>query len=107
MPLQLAWLFRVRGMAAQQRVPAYAREKLLAAVEQLKNLILAPEETRHVPRILAEAGVRLVFVEPMPGSKLDGACFWLATTSRSLAWRYGSIASTISGSFFAMRSNTY
>jgi HTH-type transcriptional regulator/antitoxin HigA len=77
-PLQLAWLFRVRGMAAQQRIPAYSRDKLLAAIEQLKNLILAPEETRQVPRILAEAGVRLVFVEPMPGSKLDGACFWLA-----------------------------
>lgn len=30
-----------------------------------------------MPRILAEAGVRLVFVEAMAGSKLDGACFWL------------------------------
>lgn len=77
-PLQLAWLFRVRGMAAQQKIPAYSQEKLLVAVEKLKALILAPEETRHVPRILAEAGVRLVFVEPMPGSKLDGACFWLS-----------------------------
>lgn len=77
-PLQLAWLFRVRAMAGQQTVPAYSREKLLAAVEKLKTLVLAPEETRHVPRILAEAGVRLVFVEPMAGSKLDGACFWLA-----------------------------
>lgn len=77
MPLQLAWLFRVRSMAAQQRVPAYSRERLLAAVGKLKALVLAPEETRHVPRILAEAGVRLVFVEPMPGSKIDGACFWL------------------------------
>lgn len=77
-PLQLAWLFRVRAMAGQQTVPAYSREKLLAAVEKLKTLVLAPEETRHVPRILAEAGVRLVLVEPMAGSKLDGACFWLA-----------------------------
>src|SRR5205807_534696 len=64
-PLQLAWLFRVRAMAAQQIVPAYSREKLLAAVDKLRALLLAPEETRHVPRILAEAGVRLVFVEPV------------------------------------------
>jgi HTH-type transcriptional regulator/antitoxin HigA len=77
-PLQLAWLFRVRAMAAQQIVPAYSRENLLSAVERLRALILAPEETRQVPRILAEAGVRLVFVEPVSGSKLDGACFWLA-----------------------------
>jgi HTH-type transcriptional regulator/antitoxin HigA len=27
---------------------------------------------------MAEAGVRLVFVEPISGSMLDGACFWLA-----------------------------
>lgn len=77
-PLQLAWLFRVRGIAAQQVVVAYSREKLVAAVVRLKTLTQAPEEARHVPRILAEAGVRLVFVESMVGSKLDGACFWLA-----------------------------
>lgn len=76
-PLQLAWLFRVRALAAQQIVAPYARERLLAAVEKLKALTLAPEEARHVPRLLAEAGVRLVFVEPLSGTKLDGACFWL------------------------------
>ncbi|MEO8838836.1 MAG: HigA family addiction module antitoxin [Herbaspirillum sp.] len=75
--LQLAWLFRVRGMAVQQVIPLYSRGKLLAAVEDLKVLLLASEETIHVPRILAEAGVRLVFVEPVAGSRLDGACFWL------------------------------
>ena len=80
-PLQLAWLFRVRAMAAQQKVPPYSMEKLQAAVEKLKALILEPEETRHVPRILAESGVRLVFVEPMAGLKLDGACFWLEGNS--------------------------
>lgn len=76
-PTQLAWLFRVRAMANQQALPAYSRSKLLAALERLKALVLSPEEVRHVPRILAEAGVRLVFVEPLAGSKMDGACFWL------------------------------
>ena len=76
-PMQMAWLFRVRTLAEKQVVPAYSREKLAAAVEKLKALLLAPEEARHAPRILAEAGVRLVFVEAMPGSKIDGATFWL------------------------------
>lgn len=76
-PLQLAWLFRVKTMAQQQQLAPFSQEKLLAAIEKLKVLVSAPEETRHVPRILAEAGVRLVFVEPMAGSKIDGACFWL------------------------------
>lgn len=76
-PLQLAWLFRVKSMANQQMVPAYSRATLLAAVDKLRALVLSPEEVRHVPRILAEAGVRFVLVEPMVGSKMDGACFWL------------------------------
>lgn len=76
-PLQLAWLFRVRAMASQQVVPAYSRAKLTEALEKLKALLLAPEEVRQVPRILAEAGVRLVFVEPLAGLKMDGACFWI------------------------------
>jgi len=76
-PLQTAWLFRVRALAEKQVVPTYSKEKLRAAIEHLKALLLAPEEVRHVPRILSEAGVRLVFVEAMPGSKIDGATFWL------------------------------
>lgn len=76
-PLQLAWLFRVRAMASQQVVPAYSKAKLATALKRLKALVLSPEEVRQVPRILAEAGVRLIFVEPLAGSKLDGACFWL------------------------------
>lgn len=77
-PLQQAWIFRVRAMASQQTVPAYSPKKLLAAIEKLKELLLAPEESRHVPRILAEAGVRLVLVEPIAGLKMDGVCFWLS-----------------------------
>lgn len=50
-PLQLAWLFRVKAMAEQQIVPGYSRERLLSAVEKLKTLLSAPEETRHVPKI--------------------------------------------------------
>ena len=30
-----------------------------------------------MPRILAEAGVRFVIVEGLPGGKIDGVCFWL------------------------------
>lgn len=76
-PLQLAWLFRVRSIASQQVVSTYSKNKLNAAVEKLRALLLAPEEARHAPRLLAEAGVRLVFVESLAGSKMDGACFWL------------------------------
>ena len=44
-------------------------------------MILAPEETRHIPRLMAECGVRFVIVEVLPQAKIDGACFWLDANS--------------------------
>ena len=32
---------------------------------------------RRVPRLLGQAGVRFVVAECLPGSKIDGVCFWL------------------------------
>lgn len=76
-PTQEAWLARARQLAkavsAGPFTPAQARE----AVAQLKSLMHVPQEARHVPRILAEAGIRLVIVQPLPGSKIDGATFWI------------------------------
>jgi HTH-type transcriptional regulator/antitoxin HigA len=45
----------------------------------------APEEVRYVPEVLADAGVRFVVVEAFPGSKIDGACFWLSNTQPVIA----------------------
>lgn len=77
-PLQLAWLFRVRKIASEMVVPAYSEKALRNALPALSALLCAAEEVRHVPRVLNDAGVRFVIVEAIPGSKIDGACFWLA-----------------------------
>jgi len=74
---QLAWLFRVRQIAESMVVPAYSERKLRDAVSSLASLRSEPEETRHVPRLLAECGVRFLIVESLPQSKIDGVCFWL------------------------------
>ena len=76
-PSQLAWLYRVKQMAEAQQVPLYAPSKLKGVLKELRSLMIAPEEARHVPRILADAGVRFVVVKYLPGSKIDGVCFWL------------------------------
>ncbi len=76
--LQMAWLFRAKQLAKQQVVKNYKPEQLRQAIEELKKLLNAPEEARKAPLILANAGVRLVFVEAIAGSKIDGACFWLS-----------------------------
>ncbi len=75
--LQLAWLFRARALARALKVPRYSPDSLRALMPRLSALLAAPEEARQVPKLLAECGVRFVVVEPIPGTKLDGACFWL------------------------------
>lgn len=75
--IQLAWLFRVRQLARALQVPDYSRKALLGAIDELEQLMTEPEEIRHVPRVLAEAGVRLVIVEAVPGSEIQGVCFWI------------------------------
>jgi HTH-type transcriptional regulator / antitoxin HigA len=80
-PMQLAWLFRVRQMAKSMAVPTYTSKALRAAVTRMRDFLIEPEETRHIPRLLAECGVRFVIVEPLPQAKIDGVCFWLDDNS--------------------------
>lgn len=76
-PAQLAWLFRVRQIAKEMLVPRYDEASARAAIPKLKMLLSAPEEARHAPRILRECGIRLVIVEGLKSSKIDGVCTWL------------------------------
>lgn len=76
-PVQLAWLYRVRAIATEMLVPKYNEQALRHGISKLSQLLLSAEETRKVPRILAECGVRFLVVEGLPGSKIDGVCFWL------------------------------
>lgn len=76
-PPQLAWLFRVRQIARSIAAPTYSEQALSAATGKLELLLRAPEEARHVPRIMTECGVRYVVVQSLPKARIDGVCFWL------------------------------
>jgi HTH-type transcriptional regulator/antitoxin HigA len=76
-PLQAAWIHRVQQIARTMVVEPYAAEKLREHVGKLRALLTAPEDTRHVPKLLAECGVRFVVVEALPSGKIDGVCLWL------------------------------
>jgi HTH-type transcriptional regulator / antitoxin HigA len=78
--LQYAWLYRAKELAEASQVAPYSAQKLRAAVAKLRSLLVAPEEIRQVPKILADAGARFVIVEFLPGAKIDGATFWLGDT---------------------------
>ncbi len=84
-PAQLAWLFRVKQIAREMAVGRYSESKLRESLGKLHTLTIEPEETRHVPRLLGECGVRFVLVECLPGAKIDGACF-LVGSRESSGW---------------------
>jgi HTH-type transcriptional regulator / antitoxin HigA len=82
---QLAWLYRVKQIASGMLVARYSAEGVASAIIKLKQLVYSAEEARKVPRILAESGIRFLIVEALPGSKIDGVCFWLNDTSPVVA----------------------
>ena len=55
----------------------FSVKKMKTALDKLRLLLHEAIEIRHIPVILADAGVRFVIVETMPGTKIDGATFWL------------------------------
>lgn len=77
LPVQLAWLHRVRAIASEMLVSPYSQFSARRVVELVRELTLSPESARKVPRLLAEAGIRYVIVESLPGAKIDGVCTWL------------------------------
>jgi HTH-type transcriptional regulator/antitoxin HigA len=76
-PAQLAWLCRVRQIARRLVVPKFSEKALREAMPKLRRLLQSPDEVSKVPRILHDCGIRFVVVESLPGSKIDGVCFWL------------------------------
>jgi len=47
----------------------------------LRSILHSPEETRKVPVILANAGIRLVIMEPLSHTRIDGATCWIDSSS--------------------------
>ncbi len=84
-PSEIAWLFRVRQLAQSVDVKPYSEHAFTSALSKLKNLLRNPEDTRQVPRVLAEAGVRFLIVETLPQTRIDGACLWLDDHSPVIA----------------------
>ena len=72
-----AWFYRARQIAQSFSVTTYSEQSLRKAAEHLKTLMLEPEQSRDVPRILNECGVKFVVVEKLPHADIDGVCFWI------------------------------
>lgn len=74
---QLAWLFRAKHLARGVKAAKFSDRSFNEALEALKLLLENKEEVGRVPKILAEYGIRLIIVEPLPKTRIDGVTFWL------------------------------
>ena len=89
-----AWLCRARKLAPVVHIDGrFSDASLARALVELRNLLPNPEDTRHVPRILSKAGIRLLVIEPIANTRIDGATLWLNASSpvMALSLRYDRI----------------
>jgi HTH-type transcriptional regulator/antitoxin HigA len=75
--VQEAWLLRVIHLARGMPIPPFNEGLLRSKLDEIHACMIEPQEIRRIPSLLAECGVRLVIVEPLPGSAIDGVTTWL------------------------------
>ena len=85
-PAQLAWYFRALQIAEAAPVSViYDKSSWESGVTSLVRLAENPEDARLVPRVLADMGIRLVLLQHITNSKIDGAAFWMDSRSPVVA----------------------
>jgi len=82
---QCAWLLRARDLASSVSANNYTETRFKKSLERLKALLQDIGQLAEVPKVLADGGVRLVLVEQLPGTRIDGAAFWLNAKSPVIA----------------------
>jgi len=77
---QLAWYRRAKNIAECLPIQVkYKRSTFQQLLDELEPLRIEPEEARKVPEVLRQHGIRFIVIEHLPGSKIDGICFWVGT----------------------------
>lgn len=76
-PIQWAWLYRAVHLSKAVDTKRFTTAKLDDALERLKLILASPQDIRLIPKILAEAGIKFMVIEPLPQSKIDGVTFWV------------------------------
>lgn len=90
---QIAWLYRARYLSQAVHAGEFAGHKFDALLERLNLLLENPMEVRHVPKLLADAGIKFLLIRNLPNTKIDGASFWIQERSPviALSMRYDRI----------------
>ncbi|NLT24635.1 MAG: HigA family addiction module antidote protein [Syntrophorhabdus sp.] len=72
-----AWIHRVRRLARMVDAKPFSEQSFKNGLVQLRNLLVHTQEIRHVPRILADAGIRFLVLEHLPQTRIDGVTLWV------------------------------
>ena len=75
---QRAWLRRVKSLGRAVHAAKFTKDSVSLALRKLRPLMRQAEEVRHVPRVLAECGIRFIVIEHLQQTRIDGACLWLS-----------------------------
>lgn len=76
-PSLMAWVKKAEIEAKKISCTAFELAKFKQAMKNLNVLSSNDDNVRHVPEKLRGLGIRLVFVPPLPQTRVDGAAFWL------------------------------
>jgi HTH-type transcriptional regulator / antitoxin HigA len=80
-----AWFYRAKRLSRAVYAKPFSDKSFKKGLDDLKALIPNAQDIRQVPRVLAEAGIRLLVVEHLPQTKIDGVTFWLDSKSPVIA----------------------
>jgi len=79
--IQNAWVACVRQEARAishgERIHAFSNKRLSKLAGKLPALLKTPEQFESLPELFAAAGVIVVYVDAIPGAKIDGCAFML------------------------------
>lgn len=76
--IQRTWVACVRKEARRMPpVVSYSAQALRKLASNLSHELRAPEDFANLPERFAEVGVRLVYVEMLPGGKIDGCAMFV------------------------------
>lgn len=90
---QVVWGYRALQLGSCLTAAKYEDSNFEGAVSELRKLIPNPEDIRKVPALLASFGIRLVVIEHLQKTRIDGAAMWLDNNSPivALSLRFGRI----------------
>ncbi len=82
---QAVWCYRACQIAKLARVAPFKRSRIPELKTHLRGLCSLAKNVQHVPKLLEEYGIRLVILQHLTGTKIDGAAFWLDESSPVIA----------------------